>query len=184
MSHTTRHLPHVTPAVRVPTYAVCARFLAAQREREPGRRTLRRFTEVLDVVLEHLSAQRIGAVEFATARGLHLESVSSGRFARVIHVETLIAILETLVGDTVGVGAPRRPIAVDDLFGRFVVRALVCWIRDEDARLRERRATPPVAELPSPARRAPSTPAARPRGVWAVNPALQARGVCGLPVAV
>ncbi len=190
MSHTTvtataTQLSSSGFAARVPTYVVFARFLAA-RKRHHGALVLQRFREVLEVVLEHLSAQQICAVEFGASQ-LRLEATGPGRFARVLHVETLVAVLESLVGESTECANDRAlPVASGDPIARFVVRALVRWIRDESVRLQQARAIERHDQRRRPAvlkiapRRAPSSPAARPRRAWpsAVT------GVSGLPVAV
>ncbi len=180
---TANRSPRASLAARVPTYAVFARFLA-ERKRHHGALVIQRFGEVLEVVLEHLSAQRICAIEFGATR-LRLESVSPARFARVVHVETLVAVLESLVGESTECANDRAlPAASGDPLVRFVIRALVRWIRDESVRLQqtraiERRDEPALSRIAP--RRAPSSPAARPRRAW---PARAATRVTGLPVAV
>lgn len=107
-----------TRETRVPTHGLLIRFISSLRGHH-GKRTMQRYTAVLDALHEHLTARGVAAVELSDA-------APAGR--GVVGLDALLTELGELIADEVQVGAP---IKRDDRVGRFLVRALMCWLRDQ-----------------------------------------------------
>ncbi len=143
-------------ATRIPTHGLLIRFITSLRGHH-GKRTMQRYTAVLDVLLQHLTARGVAAVELSNA-----EPAGHG----VLGLDALLTELGELVADE---HCEDAPIKRADRVGRFLVRSLMCWLRDQ------RRARPPRA----PRRRSRSArlTALRLRldspSAWQVNPALK-----------
>ncbi len=144
-----------TPETRVPTHGLLIRFISSLRGHH-GRRTMQRYTAVLDALHEHLTARGVAAVELS-------EAAPAGR--GVVGLDALLAELGELVADEAREGAP---IKRSDRVGRFLVRALMCWLRDQRL-ARPARASRPrsrSARLAALRQRLAPKPSA-----WRVNPA-------------